>query len=170
VAKYDAVGTLVWVRRAGDDNTDEGYDIAVDGAGNSHVTGGFRGSADFDDDDMGDVTSAGTGDIFVVKYGVSVVSVEPVGERTASFMLKGAHPNPFLTQTTLRFAAATAVPMRLVLYNALGQEVRVLFEGIALAGQTQTVHVDGSDLSSGVYFARLSGAGVSAVQQLVLLK
>ena len=89
---------------------------------------------------------------------------------TERFMLAPPYPNPFNPRTTLRFAVVMTAPVRLVLYNALGQEVRVLFEGVAAAGETQTVHLDGSGLPSGVYLVRLTGEKVAATEQLVLMK
>ncbi|MGC9361569.1 MAG: SBBP repeat-containing protein [Candidatus Syntrophosphaera sp.] len=47
VAKLDTDGNWQWAIRAGADNSDIGQDIAVDGAGNSYVTGWFCGTVDF---------------------------------------------------------------------------------------------------------------------------
>ena len=68
VAKYDASGALLWARQAGGGFYDCGNAVAVDGSGNSYVTGFFGGSADF-----GDITlnSAGYDDTFVAKYDAS---------------------------------------------------------------------------------------------------
>ena len=38
---------LFWARQAGGSERDGGFMIAVDAFGNSHITGGFRGSALF---------------------------------------------------------------------------------------------------------------------------
>src|SRR5262245_31027845 len=43
VAKYDSSGTAVWARSAGGVGNDTGQGIAVDGSGNSYVTGQFGG-------------------------------------------------------------------------------------------------------------------------------
>ena len=58
---------LVWAKRAGGPGGDQ---IAVDGAGNSYVTGGFSGSAIFGPGETNEttLTSAGFADIFVAKY------------------------------------------------------------------------------------------------------
>jgi hypothetical protein len=62
VAKYDPAGVLQWARRAGGGGADEAYGIAVDGAGNSYITG-LTGAADFGDG----VTLPDSG-AFVAKY------------------------------------------------------------------------------------------------------
>jgi hypothetical protein len=65
VARYDTAGNLVWARRAGGTSDDIGNDIALDGSGNSLVTGEFAGTASFDATVL---TSAGSSDVFVTKY------------------------------------------------------------------------------------------------------
>ncbi|MBI2819399.1 MAG: hypothetical protein HYX73_05410, partial [Acidobacteria bacterium] len=54
----------IWSRRFGSTSFDSGYGVAVDGNGNAVVTGAFNGTVDFGG---GGLTSAGGGDIFVVK-------------------------------------------------------------------------------------------------------
>jgi hypothetical protein len=65
IAKYNAVGTMLWASQAGGTSGDYGQGIAVDGSGNSYVTGHFFGSVT-----LGSVTlaSIGSADIFVAKY------------------------------------------------------------------------------------------------------
>jgi hypothetical protein len=67
VTKYDENGNFQWAKRAGGNTTfgDAGYGIAVDGSGNSYVTGMFYGAADFNGFTL---NSAGSSDIFVAKY------------------------------------------------------------------------------------------------------
>ena len=48
VVKLDSNGILVWARTAGSTNADEGAGLALDTAGNVHVTGAFTGTVDFD--------------------------------------------------------------------------------------------------------------------------
>jgi Glucodextranase, domain B/Beta-propeller repeat len=70
VAKYDFIGTLVWARRSGGTGADRGFSIAVDGSGNSYVTGLFNGTATFGpgQPNQTTLTSAGSDDIFVAQY------------------------------------------------------------------------------------------------------
>ncbi len=42
-AKYDVAGNVVWAKRAGGTGGEIGFAIAVDGTGNSYITGGFGG-------------------------------------------------------------------------------------------------------------------------------
>ncbi len=65
LAKYDQNGTLQWARRAGGPGVDAGNHVAVDAAGNAHITGWFRDSATF-----GNVTLTNVGEYtaFVARY------------------------------------------------------------------------------------------------------
>src|SRR5688572_25082949 len=68
IAKYNASGTLLWAKQAGGTGDDQGYSIAVDGSGNSYVTGHFKGIATFGTTTL---TSSGLYDIFIAKYNAS---------------------------------------------------------------------------------------------------
>jgi hypothetical protein len=67
VAKYDPSGTALWARQVKGPSDDFGYGIAVDGAGNSYVTGIFFSSvATFAAGVT--LTNGGYNDIFLSKY------------------------------------------------------------------------------------------------------
>jgi PKD repeat protein len=63
-AKLDPAGNFLWAVRAGGTSGEAGWGIAVDGAGNAWLTGGFLGEASFG---LYTLTSAGSGDIFAAK-------------------------------------------------------------------------------------------------------
>lgn len=67
--KYDAAGTLLWVRQAGGSGPDRALGVAVNNSG-VYITGFFASTADFDLTNPGtsQLTSAGGTDIFVAKY------------------------------------------------------------------------------------------------------
>ncbi|GAB4436324.1 MAG: hypothetical protein OHK0015_28010 [Chloroflexi bacterium OHK40] len=71
LARYSRDGQLLWALRAGGTGVDNGLRIAADGAGNVIVTGNFAGQATFADSASpaaATLTSAGSGDVFLVKY------------------------------------------------------------------------------------------------------
>jgi hypothetical protein len=57
----------------------------------------------------------------------------------------------------------------LKIYDALGREVATLVNEVKDAG-SYTAQFDGTDLSGGVYFARLASGGETRTRKLVLLK
>jgi peptidoglycan hydrolase-like protein with peptidoglycan-binding domain len=68
ILKLNSSGTFQWVNIFGGTSTDVGQGIAVDSSGNSYITGSFLGTVDFGG---GNVTSAGSDDIFVLKLNSS---------------------------------------------------------------------------------------------------
>lgn len=70
LAKYNAAGVYQWAFNIGSTNPDVGYSVSNDAAGNSYLTGYFRGLADFDPTGATyTLTTVGTSeDIFVAKY------------------------------------------------------------------------------------------------------
>jgi hypothetical protein len=90
--------------------------------------------------------------------------------RTApSTLAASVYPNPFNSSTVLAYSLPRAGNLRIILFNSLGQKVRVLFDGRSNAGDL-SLSVDGSDLSSGLYFCRLVLDDMTEVTKLVLLK
>jgi hypothetical protein len=65
VAKFDTSGNSLWARAAGGPEWDYAYGIAIDGTGNTYITGTFAGTAQFG---ASTLTSAGQNDVFVAKY------------------------------------------------------------------------------------------------------
>jgi hypothetical protein len=64
VAKLDTTGAVMWAQPAGGTSGDNGYGIAVDSSGTSHVVGHFAGTATFGSTTL---TSKGMSDVFVTK-------------------------------------------------------------------------------------------------------
>ena len=66
VAKFAPDGTHLWSNRFGDGSSEYGRSTAADASGNIIVVGVLYGSVDFGG---GTLTDAGSGDIFVAKFG-----------------------------------------------------------------------------------------------------
>jgi hypothetical protein len=70
VVKIDPSGTVLWAQKGGGSSLDWGYGIAVDPTGNVYVSGLFYSTATFG---TYNITSLGSGDVFVAKYNSSGV-------------------------------------------------------------------------------------------------
>ena len=68
LAKYDAVGNVIWAKKAGGTNNDLAYSVAADAQGNAYITGSFGDSTFI----FGSTTLTnpypGSDDIFLAKY------------------------------------------------------------------------------------------------------
>ena len=86
------------------------------------------------------------------------------------FVLNQNYPNPFNPTTTIKFGFEKNTHATLTVYNALGMQVATLFNGNVEAGKMYNVNFNASNLSSGVYYYRLSGANKNEIKKMILLK
>jgi hypothetical protein len=75
------------------------------------------------------------------------------------FSLEPTFPNPFNSETTIRYTLPRQAHVRLDIYNVSGQHVKTLQDGIKPAGQYDT-YWDGTDahqngVTAGLYFVKL---------------
>lgn len=88
----------------------------------------------------------------------------------AQFALHANYPNPFNPSTAIRFSLPNRVPVTLIVYNALGQQVDVLLQQEMLGADTHEIMWDAGQLPSGVYIARLITSEHQASRKLILAK
>lgn len=65
IAKYDANGNALWVKKGGGNAWDVGNGVTVDKFNNCYITGAYRNTATFG---TASLTSAGNYDIYIAKY------------------------------------------------------------------------------------------------------
>lgn len=87
----------------------------------------------------------------------------------SGFAFHGNYPNPFNATTQFSFNLNRQSNVQLKLYNTLGQEVASLVNNVLEAGP-HTVAFDATELTSGLYFARMSAAGLTETRKVILLK
>jgi hypothetical protein len=85
------------------------------------------------------------------------------------FALYDNYPNPFNPTTTITYDVAKESPVEINVYNVLGSEIAVLVHEKQQAG-TYRVEFDGSKLSSGVYFVRMTAGDFNGTHKIVLMK
>ncbi len=77
------------------------------------------------------------------------------------------YPNPFNPATKIEFTLKEEGPVKLAVFNVLGEKVSTLVNGEMQSGK-HTISFDGSLLSSGVYFYRLSAGDKIFVKKMIL--
>ncbi len=89
-------------------------------------------------------------------------------------VLETNFPNPFNSSTTIYFYSDKNVPAKLIIMDAIGQTVKVLFKGIAEAGKNTCVwngkNDRGVSCASGVYYYILTINGKDYGNKMVLVK
>ena len=85
------------------------------------------------------------------------------------YSLSQNYPNPFNPTTAISYQLPAASYVELSIYDIQGREVTRLVDGFQSAGTHQAAF-DGSDLSSGIYFARLQADGFSQTRKILLVK
>ncbi len=90
------------------------------------------------------------------------------------FSLEQNYPNPFNPVTVIRYqipavGARYIVPVRLIIYNMLGQEVATLVDEVQEPGY-KSVEWDASRQPSGVYVYRLTAEAFTDVKRMILIK
>jgi hypothetical protein len=87
----------------------------------------------------------------------------------ASFVLAQNYPNPFNPSTTIGYTVPKQSFVSIRVHDVLGREVAVLANGVQSPG-TYSVRLDGSRLTSGIYFCSMQADGFSQTRKLMLLK
>ncbi|MEO8512978.1 MAG: T9SS type A sorting domain-containing protein [Ignavibacteria bacterium] len=100
-----------------------------------------------------------------------LVSVEPItsNELPTSFEMFQNYPNPFNPVTKIQYQLPKANYVSIKLFDQLGKETAILFEGEQQAGYYQ-VTVEGRNLASGIYYCRLNAADYQKVIKMSLIK
>jgi subtilisin family serine protease len=90
-------------------------------------------------------------------------------KNTLSYELMQNYPNPFNPKTVIQFIIPEKVFVNLSVYNSIGEKVAELINKELEAGIHQ-VDFDGSTLSSGIYFYKLSAGNFNQIKKLTLIK
>ncbi len=112
------------------------------------------------------VTHPGNPDDFPTS--VQLVDIKPL-----QFELHNNYPNPFNPSTTIRFSIAENSNVKIVIFDQVGQEVKVLVDDHFSAGtyqETWNAEENGNSLSSGVYFYFIKAGNFLQTKKMLLLK
>jgi len=160
--KMDADGDTVWTATYGGNGDDQAY------WGEETSDGGF-------------ILLGSTNSFGAPQHNVYLVKTRPdqsgvnggIDEPRGGYRLR-VLPIPSASDVDLEFEVPQTQPVRIVVYNLLGQEMRVLVSGVMEAG-AHHVAWDGIDLRgrsvpAGVYFVKLTTACATETRKVVLIE
>ena len=99
----------------------------------------------------------------------TVDSDEEINQPPNNFVLYPNYPNPFNPTTTIKYSIPKASFVVLKIYDIIGEEVATLVNAQKPSGN-YSVKFDASNLSSGIYFYRITSCNFMATKKLILLK
>ena len=100
-----------------------------------------------------------------------ISKVESLGmDIPEGFYLSNPYPNPFKTDSNIRFAVDDTQTISITLHDMLGREIKNLFQGEVGADSEYTLTISGSGLKRGVYLVKLVGKNFSSSRTVALIK
>ena len=112
-------------------------------------------------------------------FGLLKASIEALGGTVAvdyvhneipqDFVLSQNYPNPFNPSTTIQYQLPKGSNVKIVVYDILGNQVRVLVDAFQNAG-THTTNFNAADMASGIYLYRMEAGNFVKVNKMLLLK
>jgi hypothetical protein len=99
-----------------------------------------------------------------------IVAIKNISmEIPSAFSLNQNYPNPFNPITNFKFSIINNEQVKIVVYDLMGREVATLVNEQLAPGTYETTF-DGSALSSGTYFYKLTSGNFTQTKKLTLLK
>jgi hypothetical protein len=118
--------------------------------------------------DLGTILKTTSGGI----TGISKIT----GETPDKFVLYQNYPNPFNPKTIINFqlprhggSSTAGIFVKLAVYDVSGREVAILVNENLQPGKYDT-EFDGNNMTSGIYFCRLTAGYYSETRKMILLK
>ena len=105
----------------------------------------------------------------VVIFGNDDTGIDKNHSLPQSIELLQNYPNPFNPATTIKFYLSENEFVTLAIYDNLGRKIKTLLNEKRAKGHHR-VNFDGSELSSGIYYCRLSAGSLISTKKLLLLK
>ncbi|MBL8007869.1 MAG: T9SS type A sorting domain-containing protein [Ignavibacteria bacterium] len=145
--------------------TPESFNLTEYAAGSSQIKIRFRLSSDEIVSDDGWYID----DIKIISYNEGPVGIPADIQTAGSFALRQNYPNPFNPSTAISYSIPVNSFVELKIYDILGNEVMTLVSQKQIAGN-YSVNFEGSNLSSGTYFYRLTAGEFTESKTMMLLK
>lgn len=119
----------------------------------------------------------GASSSLIVAQGETEEVGEPIAKTSplpTAFELAQNYPNPFNPTTTIKYILTEATNVELVIINVLGERVKTLVSSAQAAGEHSVVwdgrNQSGSQVSSGIYFYKMTAGGATETRKMVMMK
>ena len=113
---------------------------------------------------------SGNKDVFFAKGTITITDIaDNAAGVPTRFELNQNYPNPFNPVTKISFSITSREKVTLKIFDLMGSEVQTLINSHFEAGY-HVIEFDGSKLTSGVYFYRLTAGNFVSTKKLMLLK
>lgn len=107
------------------------------------------------------------GVFFTLAHAALLPENEP--ERQHRVVLEQNFPNPFNPATSIKYTIPHSGRVRLSVFNLLGQEVALIFDGVLSEGTHET-EFSKAELPTGIYFYRIQGSDFFETKKMVISK
>ena len=105
----------------------------------------------------------------LIKYGPVTGVVNNTGNVPSDYNLSQNYPNPFNPATRISFAIPKSGFVTIKVYNSLGKEVETLVNSDYAAGTYEVVYTP-ENITSGMYFYRITANGFTDTKKMMLVK
>jgi len=159
---------------------DVAFCLTLANNGNIYV-GGYTASSNFPTTtgSYDNSHNGGSNDCFIVKFdsilSANPTSVKDIEQHPTKFNLYNNYPNPFNSQTAIRFNLPHSSQVSIKIYDIQGKLIRSLLTGQIWGTGSHIISWNGVDdygktVSSGEYFYKLEAGGLSEIKKMLFLK
>lgn len=141
----------------------------------SMPTAGVTGLTHFDFNKVNNIICgyaiSSTGSVIKLADSILVLTNSNINESKvpSEFKLSQNYPNPFNPSTSIQYGLPKNSFVKIVVYDILGNEVKTLVNENKKAGTYETT-LNASEISSGVYFYKLTADGFTETKSMLLIK
>ena len=117
--------------------------------------------------DNGLIYVADATNLGIYRFTPESVSDDP-SNLASNFTLFASYPNPFNSTTTISYTLPSPARVNISIYDISGKLIETLYNDFQQAGEWSTT-LNGSDLTSGIYFVRMNASEVQLSQKVLLI-
>ncbi|MDQ7815585.1 MAG: T9SS type A sorting domain-containing protein [Melioribacteraceae bacterium] len=101
---------------------------------------------------------------------ITVTSITQEPRQIMDFYLSDSYPNPFNATSRFYIEIPHEDRVNIILYNSLGETVSLIFRGTLSSNVRYAFEIDGSNLSSGVYYYSVISSNYQKTKKVLLLR